>query len=277
MEYNQTKISLKGVQETLLMPLWWRAEETKNDSPTLIDDKAVQLVNGIDYDFSKFENKIPMVSRYSWIARSIFFDNKIIEFLNSHSDEATIISIGCGLDTTYERVHRERETWYELDFPDVINIRKQVLDETSNRRFLPYSALSNDWYSQIIDKSNVFIFIAGVIYYFTKNEIKQLFQSFREHFGNCSIALDYCSGKGVKIANKKVIKNGKMDNNAILKWGTNNIRKIEEWGIGITVDENMKMFKEYKNEFSLTEKIGMVVSDTLSIMSLAKISIQKAK
>ncbi len=269
---NTTKISLKGVQETLLMPLWGRAEEAKRNSPSLIDEKASQLVNKIEYNFSKFEKQIPSLSRHSWIARSIFFDQKISDFLKSHP-KGTIISIGCGLDTTYERIHRENETWYELDFPEVINIRKQVLAESSNRKFLPYSALNNDWHSEILSKENVFILMAGVIYYFSENEIKQLFESFKKSFGNCSIALDYCSKKGAEIANKKVIKNGEMDENAILKWGVSDIKETENWNVGITVDENMKMFKEYKKRYPLTKRAGMIISDILSIMSLAKISI----
>ena len=48
------KIKLSGVSETLLIPLWARAEETKRADGLIRDEFAVQLVEQIDYDFAKF-------------------------------------------------------------------------------------------------------------------------------------------------------------------------------------------------------------------------------
>ena len=48
------KTKLSGVAETLLIPLWARAEETKRSDALIRDDFAVRLVEQIDYDFAKF-------------------------------------------------------------------------------------------------------------------------------------------------------------------------------------------------------------------------------
>ncbi|MBN2837034.1 MAG: hypothetical protein JXR48_18925 [Candidatus Delongbacteria bacterium] len=118
--------------------------------------------------------------------------------------------------------------------------------------------------------------IAGVIYYFEENDVKKLFETFRKHFNKVQVIFDYSSKNGVKIANKKVIEDGGMDKNAYLKWGIENIKEIEKWDIGITVKENMKMFKEHRKRYPLTKRVGMWISDVLSIMSLAKITISNA-
>ncbi|WP_454055223.1 hypothetical protein [Clostridium sp. Marseille-Q7071] len=47
---------LSGVPETLLIPLWARAIETKNSNPIIKDYKAIEMMENIDYDFSKFDN-----------------------------------------------------------------------------------------------------------------------------------------------------------------------------------------------------------------------------
>ena len=47
--------NLKGVPETLLVTLWARAAETKHDNPIIKDNKAVEMVNEIEYDFSKLD------------------------------------------------------------------------------------------------------------------------------------------------------------------------------------------------------------------------------
>lgn len=272
---DTTKISLSGVQETLLLPLWGRAFETEKDKPLLIDNEAVRIIGQIDYDFSQIEKQVNPLSRLSWISRSIYFDQKIREYLESFP-YGTIINIGCGLDTTYERVHNGNAKWYELDFPEVIETRKKFIKESQDRIFLPYSVFDSNWYEKITGKENVLIMIAGVIYYFEESEVKLLFDSFRKHFAHTQIIFDYESVKGMEIANKVVIENGGMDKNAYLKWGINNIKDIEKWNIGIKINENMKMFQEHRKKYPFSKRIGMWISDTLSVMSLAKITIKKS-
>ena len=62
------KINLIGVQETLLLPLWGRAIETKKEIPLLFDNTAVRIIENIGYDFSIIKEKVHPLSRASWIA-----------------------------------------------------------------------------------------------------------------------------------------------------------------------------------------------------------------
>ncbi len=270
---NSNKVDLKGVQETLLMPLWGRAVETQKEKPLLIDEEAVRIINSIDYDFAQFARKINPLSRAAWIARSLYFDQKIKDYLCA-IPHGTVINIGCGLDTTYERVNNGKAIWYELDFPDVIAIRSLFIQESTTRRFLPCSAFDPAWYSDIENKENVLIMLAGVIYYFEESDIKKLLNVFKHQFGKSTLIFDYCSPRGLKIANKAVIEEGGMDKTAYLKWGTNNIYEIEKWEPGIKVVETMKMFAEHRKRYPLTRRLGMWISDTLSVMSLAKVKIE---
>ena len=43
------RISLEGVSETLLMTLYVRARETQRPDAMIRDEKAVEMVNEIDY------------------------------------------------------------------------------------------------------------------------------------------------------------------------------------------------------------------------------------
>jgi len=270
---SSEKINLDGVKETLLLPLWGRAYETQKLNPMLIDTTAVQIIGSINYDFSKIEQKVNPLSRASWIARSIYFDSKIRNFQDSHPN-GTIINIGCGLDTTYERVNNNKAVWYELDFPDVINLRRKYISETDNRLFLPFSVFDKAWYGNIKNKENVFIMIAGVIYYFEEENIKLLFEKIGNEFEKCEIVFDYSSPKGVKIANRKVIDDGGMEKSAYLKWGIKNIYEIERWNTKIKILENMKMYHDHRKRYPIQKRLGMFISDALSVMSLALLRIE---
>lgn len=269
------EIELGSIQETLLLPLWGRAVETQKQNPLLVDTLAVSIMQSLAYDFQKIKNNINQITRAAWIARSIYFDEKIKTFLTKHPD-GTVINIGCGLDTTFDRVNNGISVWYELDFQDVIELRRKYIKESEKRIFIAESVLSNNWYLQIKNKEHLFLLMAGIIYYIEEKNIKKLFNELCNHFQDFTIVLDYNSKKGIEIANKKVISKGGMSTESKLVWGTDNIYELEQWNSRIIIIENMPVFKKYKKYFPFYKRIGMNISDVLKIMSLAEIKISSA-
>jgi hypothetical protein len=87
------------------------------------------------------------------------------------------------------------------------------------------------------------------------------------------IIFDYSSSKGVELANKMVIKRGGMDKSAELVWGIDDIYTLEKWDSGIKILDTMPMFREHKMNYPFYKRIGMNISDTMKIMSLAHIRI----
>jgi O-methyltransferase involved in polyketide biosynthesis len=265
-------LELGNVQETLLLPLWGRAMETQKTAPKLIDTKAVSIINSIPYDFTKIAENINKLSRISWISRSIFFDSKIKEFI-AKNPNATIVNIGCGLDTTFDRIDNGFIQWFDLDLPDVINLRKIYISETDRRHFIAKSVLDATWYNDIKKPDKVMLLIAGVIYYFDEETVKALFNKFINTFDQVDIIFDYCSPKGMEVANKKVIENSGMSKSAHLKWSINNIYELEKWNTKIKILTDMPMFKEHKKKYPMIKRIGMNISDAMRIMSLTHIQI----
>jgi O-methyltransferase involved in polyketide biosynthesis len=273
MNDNQ-KISLGAVQETLLLPLWGRAVETQKNKPLLMDKVAVSIIKDINYDFSKVEKNISKLSCLSWVARSIYFDKEIKCFLDKYPD-CSIVNIGCGLDTTFDRVDNGKVDWYDLDLPDVIELRKRYIKETERRQFIAESAMEKGWYSKIKNKQHVLLLIAGVIYYFDEKSVQKLFSEFAQEFGRVEVIFDYSSKTGVKIANKQVIESGGMNQKAGLVWGIDNIYDLEKWETNIKVLNNMPMFRDHKKNYPVMKRLGMTISDKLKIMSLTHVEITR--
>jgi len=269
---DPSEIELGSVQKTLLLPLWGRAVETQKPTPLLVDHKAVSIINSLPYDFAVIAKNVPPISRLSWIARSNYFDKKIKEFI-SVFPEATIINIGCGLDTTFDRVDNGSILWYDLDLPDTIELRKKYISESDRRKFISKSVFDTSWYDRVEKKNRVMLLIAGVLYYFNESDIKRLFSEFHHFLPGVEIVFDYASRLGIKVSNKKVLEKGGMDKSACLKWGIDNIREIEKWDNNITVINNIRMYKEHKKYYSILRRMGMTFADLLKIMSLAHIRI----
>lgn len=269
---SENKIELGKVQETLLLPLWGRAMETEKTKPLLIDNKAVSIIANLPYDFSLIANNGSKLSQAAWIARSIFFDTKIKSFI-ADNPKVTIVNIGCGLDTTFDRVDNGKIEWIDLDLPDVIALRKKYFQETDHRKLIPMSVFNSEWYKDIDSTNKVMLLIAGVLYYFDETEVKKLFGDFHNFLPGVEMVFDYCSAKGKEIANKKVIEKGGMDKSAYLKWSIDNIFDIEKWADNIKIISNMPMFIEHKKNYPVIKRIGMNISDMLKIMSLAHVKI----
>jgi O-methyltransferase involved in polyketide biosynthesis len=266
------KLQLGSIQETLLLPLWGRAIETQKKNPLLIDQKAVSIINNIPYDFTIITNNISKFVQFGWIARSNYFDKEIEAFIRLYP-EATIVNIGCGLDTTFDRVDNGKIQWIDLDLPDTIELRKKYIPESERRLFIPKSVFDTDWYDKITRKKPLMLLIAGVLFYFDEAEVKRLFNDFHSFLPSVEIVFDYGSSLGIKISNKKVIKNGGMDSAAFIKWGIDDIYEIEKWNSCIKVLNNMPMYREHKKNYSFMERIGMNIADALKLMSLAHIKI----
>ena len=124
MKVNTGKIA--GVPETLLIPLYCRAMETQRPDGIIKDGKAVEMVQSIDYDFSRFDKA--RGSQVGVAIRTEILNEGVRAFTGKHPD-ATVVNLGAGLCTRFTRVDNGRVTWYELDLPEVIELRRKFFAE----------------------------------------------------------------------------------------------------------------------------------------------------
>jgi len=260
-------VELGGVQETLLLPLWGRAVETRKARPLLVDQTAVRIIETLDYDFSTIAQGISPITQLAWIARSLHMDRTIQEFLKHHPN-ATFVNLGCGLDTTFERVDNGRLCWYDLDFPDVVELRRKFITESDRRKFIASSLLDNAWSRQLKTADAIFFLAAGVLYYLEESQVKAFLIKLADGFAGSEIVFDACSPLGLKMANKKVIKAGGMDESAILKWELHRAQDMRSWDSRIAVIADYPIFRNVKHGLSIHEKWGTFLSDLLRIMSI---------
>lgn len=144
----QEKISLSGVPETMLQTIYARAKETKNRG-AIRDEKAVELIDRLDYDFSLADKDAAMSSGV--IARTIVLDKMTKEFLEQHPG-AVVVNIACGLDTRCYRMNGFLH-WYNLDLPETIAVREKLLPEKGTISQISMSA-REDWCGEITEKGN---------------------------------------------------------------------------------------------------------------------------
>jgi O-methyltransferase involved in polyketide biosynthesis len=239
--------------------------ESAKPNPLLRDPTAVRITAAIDYDFSTIAKNMSPISQLCWIARSLHTD-RTVKLLLARAPEATVVNLGCGLDTTFERVDNGRVRWFDLDLPDVIELRDQYIPASGRRRSLASSMLDDEWLPQIGVAAPVLFLASGVLYYFDETEVRTLLIKLADHFPGSEILFDACSPRGMRVANRRVIKAGGMDAAAALRWSIQRASDMEQWDRRISVVAEYPMFRNMRHRLILKEKWGTLMSDLLRIM-----------
>jgi O-methyltransferase involved in polyketide biosynthesis len=227
-----TNPNLNGVAETLLITLYIRALESQRPDALLKDEKAVALVKQMNYDFSRFTKiKMDEDDKLTIILRNREFDRYARDFL-VRNPEAVVVHIGCGLDSRFERVDNGKVEWYDLDLPEVINLRRVLIgDEVPRYHFLSYSVFDNTWLNKLdIHHHRPFLFLAeGVFMYFEEAQVKLFVLSLRDHFPGAELVCDvfspylvWANNLRFKISNTKI--------GAHYFWGLSKGKDVEKWG-----------------------------------------------
>ncbi len=267
---DKISVELGNVQKTMFLPLWGRAFETKKAKPLLRDQTALEIIEKVDYDFASIAKNISELSQAAWIVRSIYIDEVIKDFLDSHP-RATIVNIGSGMDTTFDRIDNGSLLWYDLDLPDVIALRRKFVPESERRKFISASFLDEDWLKQIDVIDGILFIIAGVLYYFAEDEVKIFLERIADVFPGCEAFFDVASPRGVEVANKFVIQNTGLDERSFLKWGLKDFDDIRAWDKRFDI---MKVYYYFRYP-GLRLKIRLIgsISDWMKIQYMIRLKV----
>ena len=70
---------------------------------------------------------------YMLVARAMQFDDKARAYIAEHP-AASVINLRAGLDTTFYRIDNGSIESYDLDFPNVIDVRRKLLPNPTGQR-----------------------------------------------------------------------------------------------------------------------------------------------
>jgi O-methyltransferase involved in polyketide biosynthesis len=226
---------LTGVAATLLIPLYIRAMESQRPDALLKDETAVALVTRMDSVFSQIRRiKMDEEDRVALVLRNREFDRAARDFV-AHHPEAVVVHIGCGLDARFERVDNGQVEWYDLDLPEVIELRQKLIDgERARYRFLGCSVFDNAWLDAVsVHRTRRVLFLAeGVFAYFEEQRVRALLLRLGKWFPGAELIFDALSPFLVR-ANNLRLRISRTGIGARYHWGLRRGRDLERWGEGI--------------------------------------------
>ena len=236
---DKIESKLANVPETMLITLWAKATETGRTDALIKDEKAVEMMGKIDYDFSKL--KKASFSQSGCCVRAGLIDMEAKAFLKDNPD-AVVIQLGAGIDARYERLGKPKVShWYDLDLPEAIELRRKLLQESEENTFLPQSLLDYSWCDKVKAAGKpILIIIEGVMMYFEPEAVKSFFTNIAQRLDNAVVLFDMLA---FSLVGKSKVHDSlkKMDKEVEFKWSVLNTKEMETWSNRLHLDKEYYM------------------------------------
>ena len=224
---------MNQVNKTLYIPLYGKALVSKKGI-ILSDQYAEQI-------WSEEGFRLKRKSRSKWLAyfmamRSAVFDRWLREEMAKDA-EAVVLHIGCGLDSRVERVGTDGHLWYDVDFEEVIGLRKKYYSEGQHYRMLAGDVRDPRWLQEIPAGKNALIVLEGISMYLRPEELKRFLLSAGQYYQKASVLMDCYTEKGAKATKYK---NPVNDVGVTLVYGIDDPALLET-GTGFTFLRELSM------------------------------------
>ena len=236
------KIQFTKEKETMLMTLNSRAIQSQWKDPILSDPWAEAAMRHIDYDISKQLTGVASWGTWKDIgptivaSRAATFDQLTKQYLADHPD-ATVLHVGCGMDSRVFRVDPPANVqWFDVDYPDVIDLRRQLFPERGGSYHLIGAPLDDLRWLAEVPRDRPGLFIAeGVLHYLSETDVKALLNAVVAHFPGGQMIFDICNTMIVKRTGANVGGTG-----ATYKWGLDDPQDIRQ------LEPKLELVKEFR-------------------------------
>jgi O-methyltransferase involved in polyketide biosynthesis len=217
---------LKGVSETLLIPLHYRVGESLSGTGAFKDPVAEGFHAAIAYDWEKFDRGSRL--RPAIAARTTILDAGVRAFLAAHPD-GVVANLGAGLDTRFHRLDNGTVEWVEVDLPDVIAFRRRLGEPASPHHHLfAGSVLDREWVAEVrrYGREHVFLVAEGLLPYFTEEQHRSIFRLIAESFPGQELLFQTNSPSIVRALAKESDLT-KLRTSVEMQWGLEESRDVE--------------------------------------------------
>ena len=202
-------IEKNTVQETLVIPLFGRLVCSEHFPELFSDPEARRICDNLDYDFAdkrkKMESPAGLFGALEVAQRQYDLRCEVEMYLKNHP-KAAVVNLGCGLDDTFSKVDNGECMGYNIDLPDVIRVRSDLLPAGDREKNLAFDLNDSAWMDEIDASGGAVFFAAGVFYYFRTADVKKLFDKMAARFPGGVLVFDSCNRRGAKLMRKTWLK-----------------------------------------------------------------------
>ena len=270
-------IEKNTVQETLVIPLYGRKVCSERYPNLYRDETAGRLMEQVDYDFAALAARSKgTMYEFGFLEvamRQTDLAWEVRDYLKTHP-HAAVVNLGCGLDNTGRSCDNGTCRLYNLDFPEVIAVRDQLLPAGEREQNVACDLNDPAWFAKIDASEGAVFFAAGVFYYFLKPQVQALVQAMAKVFPGARLVFDAANKQAVKLMLKTWIKNAEIQDVGAYFAVSDAQKELSGWADGLRVSSRGYMlgYQDLKDSsvsgfFRFLAKVG----DGMMKMRIVKI------
>lgn len=259
-------IEKNTVQETLVIPLYGRKMCSELYPNLYRDETAVRLMERVDYDFSRLAaGAKSTMQRFGFLEVAMRQSDlawEVRDYLRTHP-RAAVVNLGCGLDGTGRACDNGTCRIYNIDFPDVIAVRNELLPAGEREENIACDLNDHAWMEKIDASGGAVFFAAGVFYYFLTPQVKALVCAMAEAFPGGKLVFDAANRKAVKLMLKTWLKDAEIKDVGAYFAVTDARRELSAWSDRLRVSSRGYMlgYNDLRNQnvrkfFRFLSKVG---------------------
>ena len=240
------------------------------------DPEAKRICDCLDYDFAekrkKMESAAGLFGAIEVAQRQYDLRCEVEDYLKDHP-KAAVVNLGCGLDDTFRKCGNGLCRGYNIDLPDVIRVRNDLLPAGEREQNLAFDLNDLSWMDRIDGTNGAVFYAAGVFYYFKTGDVKKLFHAMAERFPGAVLVFDSCNERGAKLMRKTWLKEaGITDVSAFFSLeDESELRGWSDRFSSVTAKSYMRGYRDIYKNVGLFHKLMIRFCDTLVRMKIVKI------
>jgi O-methyltransferase involved in polyketide biosynthesis len=156
---------------------------------------ADEILTKVGYDLARFpalHTKLldPKSRVFDIAVRAKRFDEVVCRFVARHPD-AVVLDLGAGLDGRMFRIGPPATVdWYDVDFPNVVALRPQLLPQSTNAHTVGADLTDPDWLEDIPTDRPAVIVADGLAAFLTEDGFVSLLNRLARHFPSGELAFN---------------------------------------------------------------------------------------
>lgn len=203
-------------------------------------DKLMSLAAPNEHEHI-FNCRLPRRLTSYFAVRARKYDSITNEYIEKNP-HCIVVNLGCGFDTRYWRINNKKCSYFELDLPEVVEIKKEILRDKLEYEIFGCSVLDTSWIEKVTLKGNkkILLLAEGLFMYLPKKGVINLFKTMSKNFFQSQIVLEvvtekYTHGIWKKIVEMKIKRLLGLKAGSSYNFGIKDASEIETYGEGIKV------------------------------------------
>lgn len=253
------QLQLSDVSNTGLLTAFCHAIESRSPAPLLVDPQAEALADRLTPLLANSPDKFQRRLAHAQLRDSLVvhialrarkYDDYARDFTRRHPG-ATVVNLGCGLDTRFWRIDDGQLHFYDLDLPEMIALKRRLVVEPDRYRLIGRSVLDHQWLADLAaEQPGPCLFLAeGLFMYLPPADVRALVRALTAQFPGSELVFETVSSTWLRPALKwmidvKLQKEMGLGKGATFLFGIADGHEPETWSPGIQLLEEWSYVDE---------------------------------